>query len=46
MGPRGYKGDAGVSAPQPVKSAFSAARLNPLIGDDSKPTSVGFDKVF
>jgi len=46
MGPRGHKGDAGLSAPQPVRSAFSAARIKPLIGDDSKPTSVGFDKLF
>ena len=46
MGPRGFKGEPGVSAPQPTRSAFSAARLKPLIGDDNKPTSIGFDKVF
>lgn len=46
IGPHGPKGDQGEPAPTTPKSAFSVARLHPLIGNESKATPVNFDKAF
>ena len=45
VGPRGDKGDQGKPAPASPKSAFSVARLSPMIGNETKAAPVTFDKV-
>jgi len=46
VGPRGDKGDQGKPAPASPKSAFSVARLSPMIGNETKAAPVTFDKEF
>jgi len=46
QGPQGEKGDQGDPAPVVPKSAFSVARLKPLLGNESKAQTVTFDKEF
>ena len=45
QGPQGEKGEQGDPAPVVPKSAFSVARLKPLLGNESKAQTVTFDKV-
>ncbi len=48
QGPAGQTGPAGEQgrpAPETPRSAFSVARLYPLLGNDTKAAPVTFDKV-
>ena len=44
-GPMGEKGEKGDPAPVMPHSGFSVARSKPLIGNESSPLPVTFDKV-
>ncbi|XP_077969069.1 complement C1q tumor necrosis factor-related protein 4-like [Styela clava] len=45
-GQKGEKGDTGDPAPLPPRSAFSVGRSTELLGNDTMPLPLTFDKVF
>lgn len=45
-GPKGERGERGEPAPETPQSAFSVGRSTGLLGNDSMPLPVTFDKVF
>lgn len=46
VGAKGEKGERGEPAPIPPRSAFSVARSQELLGNDTMPLPLTFDKVF